>query len=45
MTYDTFSDRDLLAKLIGVREVQRVYQGSLLPLFVNQPAAEPASDK
>jgi DNA repair protein RadC len=45
MTYDRLSDKDLLAKLIGVREVQRVYQGSLLPLFTNQPEAGPASEK
>jgi len=45
MTYDHLSDKDLLAKLIGVREVQRVYQGSLLPLFTHQPEAGPASEK
>ena len=45
MTYDHLSDKDLLAKLIGVREVQQVYQGALLPLFTNQPAADPASEK
>ena len=45
MTYSQLSDKDLLAKLIGVREVQRVYQGSLLPLFGQQPEAGPASAK
>jgi DNA repair protein RadC len=33
------SDRDLLAKLIGVRESRRLYHGSLKPLF-SPPAAK-----
>ena len=33
MNYAPFSDRELLAKLIGVRATTKLYQGSLQPLF------------
>ena len=34
MAFDHLSDAQLLAKLIGVRESRRLYQGTLRPLFV-----------
>ncbi len=36
MQYAHLSDRDLLAKLIGVRESRKLYKGSLQPLFDGQ---------
>ena len=38
---DRLSDIELLAKLIGVRESRRLYQGSLKPLF-SSPSSEDA---
>lgn len=37
MQYARLSDRDLLAKLIGVRESRKLYKGSLQSLFMPSP--------
>ena len=35
--YGSLSDRDLLARLVGVREAKKLYRGALHPLFRDEP--------
>ena len=41
MNYAALPDRELLAKLIGVRAAQKAYQGSLAPLFAHDDDQQP----
>lgn len=45
MSLERLTDVELLAKLIGVRESRRIYQGALRPLFLAGCSAAPGNER